>query len=153
LTPTVYDPVAPNAQQCPGYTASNPQNTSSGFTADLTLAGARCQAYGNDVNDLTLEVQYQSKDRLNVKIYPKHITPENSTQFILPSSLVMQPEWDGKTTAGDSDLALTWTNEPTFQFKITRSSNGEELFSTYGHVIVYEDQFLELVTNMVEVSD
>ncbi|KAK0824934.1 hypothetical protein LTR03_017596, partial [Friedmanniomyces endolithicus] len=39
LTPTVYDPVAPNAQQCPGYTASNPQNTSSGFTADLTLAG------------------------------------------------------------------------------------------------------------------
>ncbi|KAK0880551.1 hypothetical protein LTR87_005673 [Friedmanniomyces endolithicus] len=150
LTPTVYDPVAPNAQQCPGYTASNPQNTSSGFTADLTLAGAHCQAYGNDINDLTLEVQYQSKDRLNVKIYPKHITPENSTQYILPSSLVMQPEWDGKTTAGDSDLALTWTNEPTFQFKITRSSNGEELFSTYGHVIVYEDQFLELVTNMVE---
>ena len=30
-----------------------------------------------------------------------------------------------------------------------RKSTGEELFSTYGHIIVYEDQFLELVTNMV----
>lgn len=32
---------------------------------------------------------------------------------------------------------------------MSRSSTGEELFSTYGHVLVYEDQFLELVTNMV----
>ena len=47
-------------------------------------------------------------------------------------------------------LMLTFSsNEPTFQFKISRSSTGEQLFSTYGHVIVYEDQFLELVTNMV----
>ncbi|TKA83915.1 hypothetical protein B0A55_00179 [Friedmanniomyces simplex] len=149
LTPTVYDPVAPDAQQCPGYTASNIQNTSSGFTADLTLAGSHCQAYGNDIDDLTLEVQYQTKDRLNVKIYPKNIAPENSTQYILPSSLVLQPVWDGETTAEGSDLSLTWTNDPSFQFKITRSSSGEELFSTYGHVIVFEDQFLELVTNMV----
>ncbi|KAK3620594.1 hypothetical protein LTR56_023307 [Elasticomyces elasticus] len=151
LTPTVYDPVAPNAQQiCPGYTASNAVDTSSGFTADLTLAGAHCQAYGNDIDELTLEVQYQAKDRLNVKIYPKNIAPENSTSYILPSNLVLEPEWDGESTAETSDLNLTWTNDPTFQFKISRTSTGEELFSTYGHVIVYEDQFLELVTNMVE---
>ncbi|KAK3068580.1 hypothetical protein LTR53_013743 [Teratosphaeriaceae sp. CCFEE 6253] len=152
LTPTVYDPVAPDAQQCPGYTASNAVDTASGFTADLTLSGAHCQAYGNDIDDLVLEVQYQSQSRLNVKIYPKYIAPENSTQYILPASLVLEPEWDGETTANSSDLALTWTNDPTFQFKITRTSNDEELFSTYGHVIVYEDQFLELVTNMVEVG-
>lgn len=41
------------------------------------------------------------------------------------------------------------SNDPSFQFRVTRTSTGEELFSTYGHVIVYEDQFLELVTAMI----
>lgn len=153
LTPSVYDTSAPDPQQCPGYKASNVAETSGGFTADLTIAGANCQAFGNDIADLTLVVQYQTQSRLNVKIYPKYIAPENSTRYILPSSLVLEPTWDGKTTATSSDLNLTWTNDPTFQFKITRSSTGEELFSTYGHVIVFEDQFIELVTNMVDVGD
>jgi alpha-glucosidase len=127
-------------------------NNEHGFTADLTIAGANCQAYGNDIADLTLEVSYQTKERLNVRIYPKNIAPANNTQYILPASLVDQPDWDGKTTANSSDLVLEWSNDPTFQFKVSRTSTGEELFSTYGHVIVYEDQFIELITNMVDVS-
>ena len=97
-------------------------------------------------------MSYQAKERLNVRIYPKHIAPANSTQYILPASLVDQPEWDGKTTLNSSDLSLEWSNDPTFQFRISRVHTGEELFSTYGHVIVYEDQFIEIVTNMVDVS-
>ena len=123
-----------------------------GFTVDLTIAGANCQAFGNDIADLTLEVSYQTKERLNVRIYPKNIAPANSTQYMLPADLVGQPDWDGKTNANCSDLAFAWSNDPTFQFKVSRVSTGEELFSTYGHVIVFEDQFLELVTNMVDVS-
>ncbi|KAK5125415.1 hypothetical protein LTR85_000524 [Meristemomyces frigidus] len=122
----------------------------SGFTADLTIAGPHCQAFGNDIDALTLEVQYQTKQRLNVKIYPNNLDAANYTRYILSPSLVLAPEWDGKTTGNNSDLSLTWTNDPTFQFKITRSSSGEEIFSTYGHVIVFEDQFIELVTNMVD---
>jgi alpha-glucosidase len=152
LTPTIYDDSAPDPQKCPGYKASNVAENDHGFTADLTIAGANCQAFGTDIADLTLEVSYQAKERLNVRIYPKYIAPKNSTQYILPANLVEQPEWDGKTSAGCSDLKFDWSNDPTFQFKVLRSSTGEELFSTYGHVIVYEDQFLELVTNMVEVS-
>lgn len=125
--------------------------TSSGFTAALTIAGANCQAFGNDIADLVLEVNYQVKERLNVRIYPKYIGGANSSWFILPADLVDQPGSDGKTTANSSDLKFDWSNDPSFQFKVSRSSTGEELFSTYGHVIVYEDQFLELVTNMVEV--
>jgi len=34
---------------------------------------------------------------------------------------------------------------------VLRQSSGEELFSTYGHVLVFEDQYVELVTNMVDV--
>ena len=152
LTPTILDPTAPNPQLCPGYKASALKNTSSGFTATLTLAGPACQAYGNDIESLTLEVQYQASSRLNVKIYPAYLAPQNQTRYVLSPELVLAPSWDGNTTAKSSDLVLTWTNEPTFQFKVTRSSTGEELFSTYGSVIVYEDQFLEIRTNMVEVS-
>jgi alpha-glucosidase len=153
LTPTIYDDSAPDPQKCPGYKASNVAENEHGFTADLTIAGANCQAFGTDIADLTLEVSYQAKERLNVRIHPKYIDPKNSTQYILPADLVEQPKWDGKTSASCSDLKFEWSNDPTFQFKVLRSSTGEELFSTYGHVIVYEDQFLELVTNMVEVSD
>ncbi|ORY16006.1 glycosyl hydrolases family 31-domain-containing protein [Clohesyomyces aquaticus] len=139
-----------DAQDCPGYTASQVTQNGHGFAADLTIAGANCQAFGNDIADLALEVGYQTKERLNVRIYPKDIAPANSSWFILPPHLVDQPEWDGKTTANSSDLKFEWSNDPTFQFRVLRASNNEELFSTYGHVIVYEDQFLELVTNMVE---
>jgi alpha-glucosidase len=119
----------------------------------LNIAGANCQAFGNDIANLVLEVNYQAKERLNIRIYPKYIAPANSSWFILPANIVDQPQWDGKTTAKSSDLNFDWSNDPSFQFKISRASTGEELFSTYGHVIVYEDQFLELVTNMVEVRE
>ena len=64
LTPTIYDDAAPNAQDCPGYKASDVINTPHGFTAELTIAGAHCQAFGNDIDNLILEVQYQTKERL-----------------------------------------------------------------------------------------
>lgn len=125
--------------------------TDSGFTADLTIGGPNCQAFGNDIADLVLEVQYQTKERLNVRIYPKYIAPQNSSWFFIPPDIVQQPEWDGKTKPESSDLKFDWSNDPSFQFRISRTSTSEELFSTYGHVIVYEDQYLELVTNMIDV--
>ena len=50
------DPLA----SCPGYTASNVKTTSSSLTADLSLAGTACNAYGDDLKDLTLEVVYET---------------------------------------------------------------------------------------------
>lgn len=108
VTPTIYDSKAPDPQQCPGYKASNVAQTSNGFTADLTIAGSNCQAFGNDISDLVLEVQYQTKERLNVKIYPANIAPSESSWYILPTSIVPAPEWDGVTTSDTSDLKLDW---------------------------------------------
>lgn len=48
------------ADDCPGYTASNVQNTEGGITADLTLAGAECNVYGTDLHDLKFEASYQT---------------------------------------------------------------------------------------------
>lgn len=47
-------------QSCPGYTASNVQQSGTGLTADLTLAGDACNVYGLDLPNLTLTVEYQS---------------------------------------------------------------------------------------------
>lgn len=95
-------------------------------------------------------MSHQAKERLNLKIYPKHIAPYNSSRFILRSEFVQQPQWDGHTSVQSSDLELKWSNSPSFQFSVSRRLTGEEIFSTFGHVIVFENQFLELVTDMVE---
>lgn len=45
---------------CPGYKASNVETTDSGITAELTLAGEACNAYGEDLEELILEVTYET---------------------------------------------------------------------------------------------
>jgi alpha-glucosidase len=101
---------------------------------------------------LTLEVSYQAKGRLNVRIYPKYLATENATQYLIPADIVLQPGQDGETTESTSDLAFEWSNDPSFQFQVSRTSSDEVLFSSYGHALVFEDQFIEVVTNMVDVS-
>jgi alpha-glucosidase len=79
LIPNIQDPEAVNAQDvCPGYTASQLQENENGLSAVLTLAGAPCNVYGNDVETLNLKVEYQSENRLAVQIYPANVvSPQN----------------------------------------------------------------------------
>lgn len=150
VTPNIMDLTAPDAQKvCSGYRAANIQQSSTGLTADLTLAGPACNVYGNDVADLSLKVQYQSKERLAVSIYPKYLQPNNQSLYLLSDTLTPQPLAEPGASKNSSDLLFTYSNTPSFQFKITRASNGEVLFDTYGNVIVFEDQFLEVSTSMV----
>lgn len=144
------NPDAPIAQSlCPGYRASNVVSSGASITADLTLAGDACNVYGNDIKDLILEVQYQNATRLNVIIYPKYIAPENRTQYILDDSLSPSGKIDSGSSANSSDLVFEWSNEPSFQSRVVRSTTREAIFDTYGKVIIFEDQFLEFVTAMV----
>ena len=46
-----------------GYTLSSLQETSTGLTAQLTLAGDACNAFGTDIADLTLQVTYDTNER------------------------------------------------------------------------------------------
>lgn len=150
VTPNVVDTTAPNAQDvCPGYKASNVHETSNAITADLTLAGDACNVYGNEIADLTLSVEYQSKERLSVRIIPKYLAPANESLYILSEHYTPKPNIEDDSSKNQSDLAFTWTNDPSFQFQVSRVSSGEIIFDTCGHKIVFEDQFLELVTNMV----
>ncbi|CAI6341903.1 unnamed protein product [Periconia digitata] len=150
VTPNVINPTTPNAQEkCPGYIASNIRTDNSSIIADLALAGDACNAYGNDIQDLILNVQYQNATRLNVKIYPKYIAAANYSQYILDASLSPSGKIEEKSTIDTSDLLFEWSNDPSFQFRVRRASSNEILFDTYGTKLVFEDQFLELVTAMV----
>ena len=132
---------------CPGYKALNVETTSHGYTADLVLAGDPCNVYGNDIQHLSLVVEYQNPKRLAVKIYPQYLAPANTSQYLLPGYITGLPGVDEGATLMDNDLNFTWSNDPSFQFEVSRGS--DIIFSTMGTVIVFEDQFLELVTSMV----
>jgi len=151
VTPNVLDVTALNAQTlCPGYKASNvfTQNANRLY-ADLTLAGQACNVYGFDIPRLVLEVEYQNNERLAVRIVPRYLGAQNASQYILSPDLTPLPGQEQGASMADSDLKFEWSNDPSFQFRVSRKSSGEVIFDTYGHKIVFEDQFLELKTNMV----
>lgn len=62
LEPRASDPLA----SCPGYKATNVKSTAFSLTADLTLAGKACDAYGSDLKSLTLTVEYQTGTLLSL---------------------------------------------------------------------------------------
>lgn len=149
LLPNILDPEAVDMQTvAPGYTASNLQNSSSGFTADLNLAGSAVNVYGTDIENLTLTVEYQSRGRLHVEIQPRYIGPENETWFTLPEAIVPKPaaSSDEVVSPEGSDFDLSWSNDPTFSFTVKRKSTGDTLFTTKGSKLVYEDQFIEFAS-------
>jgi alpha-glucosidase len=153
LLPNIFDPAAVNPQTvCPGYKASNVQNTPFGITADLTIAGPGCHVYGNDIVDLRLTVEFQSESRLHIEITPTYIGAQNSSWFLLPEALVPKPvvEPTEGSASFESDLGFSWDNDPTFSFTVTRLSTGDVLFSTEGSVLVYEDQFIEFGSPLPE---
>lgn len=70
----IHDPEALDAQnECPGYIASDVRHNDFGFTARLRLAGKHCNVYGTDVEELDLEVQFQSAERLSISIVPTYL--------------------------------------------------------------------------------
>jgi alpha-glucosidase len=65
------------AADCPGYRASGIAQNATGFTANLTLAGAACNVYGRDVENLKLSVNFDHSMYLHIQ----------STRFELTESV------------------------------------------------------------------
>ena len=152
LLPNVKDPSAKQAQQlCPGYTASGVKHTANGFTAQLSLSGQPCNVYGTDIEELTLELDVQTSHRLRISIQPTYLSTSNVSQYLLPDELIYLPEQGvAQSDTQDVDLQFSYTNEPTFSFKVVRKSTGDVLFDTTGSVLVYENQFIEFVSQLPE---
>ena len=63
-SPTALETTAPNAQDfCPGYNLEGVSMQSNGMVAQLALAGAPCNVYGQDYTNLTLNVTYDTNNR------------------------------------------------------------------------------------------
>lgn len=153
ILPNIKDPEAVDAQSvCPGYSASNVVRTFSGLTATLKLAGTACNLYGTDIETLNLTVEYQSADRLAVKISPAVIGSSNASQYIIPDNIVQRPstEPDADASSLTSDLEFVWSNKPTFSFSVIRVSTGDKLFSTENTILIFENQFIEFVSTLPE---
>lgn len=145
VIPNIKDPQAVDAQTvCPGYTASNVQQTTSGFTASLSLAGDACNVYGTDIEALDLIVEYQSTERLRVAIQPTYVGPSNESYYLIPPGVVEKPEVEQSNVV--SDLEFSWSNKPSFGFEVTRKSTTDVLFSTKGKKLVFENQFIEFAS-------
>ncbi|GAP84450.2 putative glycoside hydrolase family 31 protein [Rosellinia necatrix] len=150
VIPNIHDPDAVDPQSvCPGYKASDVVETPLGLTARLNLAGDPCNVYGADVEALNLIVERQAADRLHVELFPTYLGQDNQSWFILPDILVPKPKAEAGA-APETDLDFSWSNEPSFSFKVTRKSTGDVLFTTEGSQLVYEDQFIEFKSGLPE---
>jgi alpha-glucosidase len=116
------------------------------LTAILTLAGTPCNVYGDDIDVLSLSVEYQSKDRLAVSINPAHLNASNTSQWLVPEDLIPRPQVESSHEG--LDLKFDWGNEPSFWFSVTRKSSGDVIFTTKGSRLVYESQFVEFVNSL-----
>ncbi|EGX90322.1 alpha-glucosidase [Cordyceps militaris CM01] len=124
--------------KCPGYTASNVQITDSGLTASLSLAGTACNVYGDDIQDLVLQVTYETDNRLHVKIQDAA-----NQVYQVPSSVFARSSSTSRASA--SQLRFTHTTAP-FSFAVARRDTGEVLFDTAAAALVFETQYLRLRT-------
>ncbi|KAJ9141692.1 Family 31 glycosyl hydrolase [Pleurostoma richardsiae] len=128
-------------KKCPGYKASNVKTTATGLTADLALAGAACNVYGTDLTDLTLEVTYETDNRLHVKIQDS-----GNSVYQVPASVFPRPSAPG-VHAKDAALKFDYKAQP-FSFTVSRAKTGEVLFDTSAASLVFESQYLRLRTKL-----
>ncbi|KAK5994888.1 putative alpha/beta-glucosidase agdC [Cladobotryum mycophilum] len=126
--------------KCPGYKASNIKVGISGLTADLTLAGAACDAYGQDLKDLVLQVTYENDNRIHVKIQDK-----GNQVYQVPESVFPRPK--GTSRVNGSNLKFAYKESP-FSFTISRARNNEVLFDSSAASLVFETQYLRLRTSL-----
>ncbi|TFK70865.1 hypothetical protein BDN72DRAFT_896086 [Pluteus cervinus] len=152
---------ASNVSSCPGYRLQQLQQTSTGLHARLTLAGPECNLFGADIHDLSIDVTYETKTRLHVKI-----SDTANKQYTIPKSVVSLPDPPKASFKQASDLVFNYQPTP-FAFWITRRSHpwGAPLFDTRisslprtpiaaangtialdGFPLVFEDQYLQLTS-------
>ncbi|GLB41383.1 putative glycosyl hydrolase 31 family protein [Lyophyllum shimeji] len=105
-----------NVSTCPGYTLHSLVETPSGLSAQLSLAGEACNAFGEDISALTVEVAYETTSRLRVNIFDTA-----KQQYTIPEAVIARPPVSGSPLASKSDLVFNYEPSP-FAFWITRRS-------------------------------
>jgi alpha-glucosidase len=85
--------LAQGISSCPGYAAANVKHHNKAITADLTLEGSPCNAYGNDIKDLKLLVEYQTGGYWLVNVSSKTNDPQKigyTSKYTMPMSVYIR---------------------------------------------------------------
>ncbi|CAI4213599.1 unnamed protein product [Parascedosporium putredinis] len=128
--------------KCPGYRVSNVSTSSEGLTAQLVLGGEACNLYGTDIEELTIEVTYETESRLHVKIQDAALNVYQVPESVLPRPVASQE-------ADESSSLLRFDFEPDpFSFTISRVDTEEVIFDTAGSELIFESQYLRLRTKL-----
>jgi alpha-glucosidase len=146
--------------QCPGYAASNVKQTGATMTADLILAGPACNAYGTDIEHLSLEVTYDTGSRHRCYRYADangspesrihvKISDANDAVYQVPESVFPPPVSGSNIDTGSAAIKYSHKLNP-FSFNITRASSSEVLFDSSAAPFVFESQYLRLRTSLPE---
>ncbi|XP_047134482.1 lysosomal alpha-glucosidase isoform X1 [Hydra vulgaris] len=114
-----------------GYTVCGKNDTDTGFVLDLCLK--KSGPYGSNIASLKAEFQFETDDRLHVKIYDP-----TERRYEVPI-----PVPDVTSKALSPNYLVTYTNE-LFGFKVTRLSNNETIFDSSVGGFIFSDQFLQI---------
>ncbi|CAG8717188.1 1236_t:CDS:2, partial [Acaulospora morrowiae] len=124
---------------CSGYKVVGSWKNDRRLIVDLKLIDDGCNNYGSDPKLLKFLVEYQTIDRLHVKIFD----PERS-RYEIPEDIVPIPP----SEQIDSDpLYLFSYKENPFTFSVTRRSTGEQIINTNVpgmDSLTFEEQYMEL---------
>jgi alpha-glucosidase len=125
---------------CPGYNIKNVVAQGTTLTADLVLAGTACNVFGNDLEQLSLAVTYETENRIHLKI-----TDANSSRYEVPESVLPRPNGTFQGSPNGAAIQFNYTTSP-FSFTVFRTSTQEVLFTTANHPIIFEPQYLRVKT-------
>ncbi|KAJ5079836.1 alpha-glucosidase [Anaeramoeba ignava] len=114
----IYNSFADESTYYPGYSLSNVQQNSGGFTGDLTMISPG--PYGDDIPNLSLNVEYQTETRVRIKIYDP-----NNARWEVPD--VIQNSTNPIPTK--MEYKVEYTTNP-FGIAVIRELNNEVLFNT-----------------------
>ncbi|KAI7855515.1 alpha glucosidase [Circinella umbellata] len=128
----------------PGYIVNGDTvSTKSGFQIPLTIKPGPADFYGKTIKDLIVQVDYETADRLRVKISDK----EQKQVPVPDSPLGLQRPKPPAEPFKNPNYRFSYTPDP-FSFKVTRVSDDVVIFDTTDYPLVFEDQYLELTTKV-----
>ncbi|KAI9262408.1 alpha glucosidase, partial [Phascolomyces articulosus] len=127
----------------PGYTVQNDLVQSTKFNIEIPLKiRSNYSLYGKAIHQLVVKVDYETKERLHIKIVDK-----DHKQPVVPNSpLGLQRPRNNPVYNHNYDFH--YADTPSFGFQVTRKMDNEVVFDTRRYPIIFEDQYLELTTSV-----
>ncbi|KAG6617575.1 family 31 glycoside hydrolase [Phytophthora cinnamomi] len=133
-----------------GYFVANVTDSGAALKLQLTRNSTITNAtYGDDIDDLMVEVTKSSNDAVRIKIADDagkrwQVPPSLYSKSALGSNASTDGVW---WSASGSATTFTYTSSP-FTFQVTRKTDGYVLFDSSAMSLVVKDKYLQIATTV-----